>query len=517
MKILFCNPPRVTDNGDGTETYAIVAGSRWPHKITRPIGQKIDYSPFPLYMAYGAAMCRQAGHSVFVRDSIALDEKEWEFQAYVKCVNPDVLFFEPATPTIDIDIRICRELKAALPFLKIVAGGIHASGLHDETIKLAGDAIDCYITGEYEQAITDYCGLVEKTLETPNFMNVSFDFKSAPWPARDLFPTNNTPDFNCYHDGFISLKPSATMHGSRGCITHCDFCTEIALMEKRFNTRTTADMCDEIEALVLRGVKEVYFDDSIFTGSKKHVMAFADEMIRRGLHKRVSWSAMCAFMGGTDEEMLTRMAKSGCIGVKFGLDSSSPEVLKEINKPLKPEKVRELCKVCNRLGIKCHGTLATGHFADSEATVAATLEFAKSITCDTMQFSTVTPYPGTPLFEKLKAAGRLRTTDWREFDGLGSSVMLWDNGLTSERLKEMIDQGGKDWLRTMMRSPAWWLRQWRLFLRSAPSQGWPLIKRRIEQVVAATGLNNDWPEIKINLWAIGTCIIFAAIIIWIVL
>jgi radical SAM superfamily enzyme YgiQ (UPF0313 family) len=485
MKILFANPPRTIDNGDGTETVTIVAGSRWPHSFKRKKGTPIGYSPFPLYMAYAAAMVSaDADCQVFVRDSIAMDEKETDFLRYVAEVQPDILFFEPATPTIEQDIEICRKLKSLHPKLVIFAGGIHSSGLHKETRELAGNAIDCYILGEYEAGILEAIAAYRRG-SIPETATAAFDFRKAPWPARHLFPTNGAPDFKCYHDGFISKQPSATLHASRGCITHCDFCTEISLIEKKLNFRAATDICDEIEMLASKGIKEVYFDDSIFTGSKRHVMDFCEEMIKRGLPKKISWSAMCGFMGPTDEALLTKMAESGCVGVKFGIDSSSESVLKEIGKPLKVEKIAELCRVCNRLGIKCHGTLAIGHFADNEQTIRKTLEFAKTITCDTMQFSTVTPYPGTPLFEKLKQAGRLRTLNWREFNGLGSSVIIWQNGLSAEQLQSLIKKGESDWLHTMMKRPGWWLRQFRFFTRSLPSQGMPLVVRRAQQVYSA--------------------------------
>ncbi|MDE2096167.1 MAG: radical SAM protein [Patescibacteria group bacterium] len=484
MKILLANPPRRYAHGDGTETVTIVAGSRWPHQFRRKIGQKPDYSPFPLYMAYAAAMLeRVAGVQVFVRDSIALDEGELEFMSSVHQVKPDAFFFEPATITLEEDLRVCRNLRTLYPAIRIVVGGIHASAMPAETVKLAEGAIDSCIVGEYEESLVELVERLRDGLKLAKYVaGRKFAFRPGVWPARHLFPTNGSPDFKCYHDGFITRRPSATLHASRGCITNCDFCTEISLIEKKYVMRDVGDICDEIELLTTQGIQEVYFDDSIFTGSRRHVLDFCREMKHRGLHHRVSWSAMCAFMGGTDEELLMEMARAGCIGVKFGIDSADEKVLKEIGKPLKPERLMALCKVCNDLGIKCHGTLAIGHFADTPETVLKTLQFAGRISCDTMQFSTVTPYPGTPLHEKLKAAGRLRSTDWRDFNGLSASVILWSNGLTAEKLDELVKHGEREWMRTRLLDPLWWWRQWRFFLRVLPGGGWRLVLRRLRQL-----------------------------------
>ena len=36
------------------------------------------------------------------------------------------------------------------------------------------------------------------------------------------------------------------------------------------------------------------------------------------------------------------MADAGCIGMKFGVESANPEILKRLRKPLKPDRVQQV-------------------------------------------------------------------------------------------------------------------------------------------------------------------------------
>ncbi|MEI8288559.1 MAG: radical SAM protein [Verrucomicrobiota bacterium] len=500
MKVLLANPVYRKPLGNGRETFTIRSGSGWPHTYEQPVGQPAGYLPFPLYLAHAAAVLeKEPGVEVLVRDSIALNEYDRDFQEFCRAEKPDLILWEPATVTINDDIRLAQDLKKLLPGVKIVFAGFHVTGLTRETHELAGDCVDFYLLGEFEMNLLSLVRALTggTPLETVpglarqegskllvNNTIKAMDFGSMPWAARHLFPTNKAPNPTIYWDGFISKKPAAMMHASRGCAYKCDFCAEIALIELKYRMRSPKDICDEIEHLVERyGIREVYFDDNIFTASRKQVLGICEEMIRRNLHRRTNWSAMVAFMGPTDEELLTKMAEAGCIGVKFGIDSADAGVLDEIGKPLDLERVKRLCKHCNRLGMKVHATLAMGHFRDTKETLRKSLDYAKELDCDTIQFSIVTPFPGTPLFDKLVKAGRLKSTDWRHFDGLQESVIIFPD-MDAAYVANLSHKAMQEWTRHKLRDPRWVTRQFRFFFRSIftnPS----LLPLRAKQVWAA--------------------------------
>ena len=100
----------------------------------------------------------------------------------------------------------------------------------------------------------------------------------------------------------------------------------------------------------------------------------------------------------TDSERLHAAAESGMIGMKVGLESASPKVLKGINKPVNLKRFEENAETCYKLGIKTHGAITFGHPEDTRDTLNETLEFMKRSPLATWQVSVVTPFPGTPLY-----------------------------------------------------------------------------------------------------------------------
>jgi anaerobic magnesium-protoporphyrin IX monomethyl ester cyclase len=136
----------------------------------------------------------------------------------------------------------------------------------------------------------------------------------------------------------------------------------------------------------------------------------------------------------TDSERLHAAAESGMIGMKVGLESASPKVLKGINKPVNLKRFEENAETCYKLGIKTHGTITFGHPEDTRDTLNETLEFMKRSSLATWQVSVVTPFPGTPLYHWLKAAGRLKDAHGKDFNGNGNCIIAYppESGLTSD-------------------------------------------------------------------------------------
>ena len=237
-----------------------------------------------------------------------------------------------------------------------------------------------------------------------------------------------------------------------------------------YRSRDVGLICNEIEEVIAKyGAREIYFDDDTFTGNKKHVMQFCDEMIRRDLNKRVYWSAMADFMI-TDEEMLVKMREAGCIGLKFGVESGSDEVLKRICKPINRSKLVENCRIAARLGLKTHATFCFGLSGETRQTMEETMQLAMSIDSDTAQFSIATPFPGTAFYDELKKEGRLMSQNWEDYDGNNQSVVRYCD-MDQKDVVAFYQSAMKRWLRSKLTNPRWFLRQFRLILKVMQGQG----------------------------------------------
>ena len=81
-------------------------------------------------------------------------------------------------------------------------------------------------------------------------------------------------------------------------------------------------------------------------------------------------------------------------------------------------------EILRKHGIKSWGSFIWGNVRETRETVKKTVEFAKQINPDIVQFSILTPFPGTEIYEKYREVGRIIDRDWKAFDGAHSVLQL---------------------------------------------------------------------------------------------
>lgn len=507
MKVLLANAPtRVPVNGStgSRELFYVKAGSRWPFSVEKRPSESCRYVPFPFSLAYLAALLEREAFPVDVLDAVALNLPEHEFVARAAASNPSLVVMEATTPTIAHDLELATKLKAATN-ATIALTGAHTTVFPQETLR-STRSVDWILTGEYEMNALEAIraeaagdvdrlaavrGLVrgvapvddvsgERTIvQGPPGLPIE-NLDALPFPARHLFPTPDAPSMWPYWDGFCQRRPAVQMHASRGCPYKCTFCLWISVIydQGRYRTFSAKRIVDEMEEIVRRyHAREIYFDDDIFTVKEDHVVGLCEEILRRDL--RVSWSVMGDAMAVT-ERSIEAMAKAGCIGMKFGVESADPEVLKKLRKPIKIDKVRKVVDWCARRGIKTHATITFGLEADTPQTMRKTLDFCCTLPVDSIQFSTTTPFPGTEHYRNAKAAGQIDDSDWSRFDGGRSSVLTYAS-MSHEFVEDFAMRAPSVWLRARMKDPAWLARQTKYFARVTRDQGIAGFARRAER------------------------------------
>ncbi|MBN1296623.1 radical SAM protein [bacterium] len=453
MRIMLVNSPWICDD----RRTSVKAGARWPHIRDRK--KTLPYYPYPFAMAYAASVLKRAGHTVRMLDGVALELTGPAALKETIDWNPEMVILETSTPSIEVDLAFAREVAAGTGAM-IVYSGPHATVLFADVLEHApGTAV---LRGEYDDTVVHLAGVIAGGGDLAEVTGIAWrdgdmirvnshralitDLDSLPYPERDSLPMER------YTDPACKKFPNVSMVTSRGCPHQCVFCLESTVFyhSPSFRPRNPERVVDEMEFVVDRfGAREVYFDDASFTASLPHARAVAEAMIRRGF--RVPWSAMAD--ARVDDDTLRLLKASGCIGLKFGVETADPERMAMINKHLDLDHVRRFVSTCHRLGIATHGTFMFGLPGETRASLHRTLEYARRLRCTTSQFSVATPFPGTPFYEEAVRKGWLITSDWSRWDGAGSPVLAYPD-CTPDDILHALECARKMKIRILLTRPA---------------------------------------------------------------
>ena len=130
------------------------------------------------------------------------------------------------------------------------------------------------------------------------------------------------------------------------------------------------------------------------------------------------WSSQVSIQAGEDADFLKWAARSGCKQLFIGLESISQASMNEVHKGF--NRVEEYVRVIQHIqshGIAVQAGIVFGFDNDSEAIFSETLDFLEMAGVQNATFNILTPYPGTKLFQRLEAEGRILTHDWSRYNG----------------------------------------------------------------------------------------------------
>jgi len=422
--------------------YAGRAGMRWAH--TSDKSPVISFRPFPFYLASAAAVLERNGHEVKVIDALAENISEEKYYARVKEFQPDFILCETHTPSYMNDCIVAKKIKQVVPNAKIMFAGPHATALPDEVARENKGTVDFVLSGEYEFLALD---VVSGKAKGPVVkLRNPADIKIIPWPARHLFK------MNLYNEVFCRNYPNIQVMGSRGCPYRCSYCN-IYLMNagiRGVRCRDPVDVMNEIDYIThAYKPKEIYFDDDNVNANAKWLEELMNLKMARGNNTPFT----CMGHVAITPELLDKMKKAGCLGIKFGVESSNNEILRSIGKGITKEMAEATIEHCKKIGIKTHLTYCIGLPGDTEETVAETIKFARSHG-DHYQISMSAPFPGTPLWNEAKEKGWLNFKSWNDFDGMGDAIINYPT-LSASRLKELAASAQTDTYTKVLKSGEW--------------------------------------------------------------
>ena len=337
--------------------------------------------------------------------------------------------------------KIARFIKENFLNIKIIMGGVHASAISTEVLE---HGVDIVVKDEGEatflELLSKQFSLIPSVLkeikgiafmnngeyvETPQRERIT-DLDSLPIPARELF---KYPE---HYDVTFHIVPgySAQIVASRGCPAKCIFCYRI------FRDKVVNRSVDNViaEIIYLRDkyhIKQFDMVDEFFTFNIDWVKDFCNRLIEDKIN--IKWSANNTRVDSVNREVFCLMKKSGCYKVSFGVESGSPEVLKRLGKGITLDQVVTSIQIVKETGLLSGAFFMIGHHCETEEDILKTIEFAKKLPADAVQFAVNCPYPGTAMRKIFEKKGQILHNDWDQYTTWAKPVYFTDY-LTPEKI-----------------------------------------------------------------------------------
>ena len=276
---------------------------------------------------------------------------------------------------------------------RVIMGGPHVTLVPDEAEQHA----DSIFIGECEntlpQFFSDFAqGSPKKRYEDAG----TVDLAKVPLLRREHFHRAD--------------HTAGTMFATRGCPNACEFCAIACIYKNKFRKRPVSEVAKDFSAF--KGKVVVFWDDNISAD-----IEYAKELFRAITPYKKWWTSQASIAAGEDDQFLELAYKSGCRHLFIGFESITQMSLDGANKGFnKVERYREIIKRIHSHGISIQAGIVFGFDCDTSSVFDETLAFLKENGVAQATFNMLTPYPGTPLFDRLKAEGRILTGDWSKYN-----------------------------------------------------------------------------------------------------
>jgi radical SAM superfamily enzyme YgiQ (UPF0313 family) len=378
-----------------------------------------------------------SGHYVFLLDGNARPLSEGEL---VRCVQENhigLVGIGAMTRMAAKAYRMADAVRAA--GVPVVMGGPHVTEVPDEPLGRDGgprhadavalgeaDATWPHIVADAERGDLKeiYAPLDSAGKEVKPSLD---DYPEIPWDRMDLDQFNLIKHFPRMARRMLAALGMTwqsfhliPIESGRGCPYGCEFCTVTGFFGDSIRFRSNESVVNEL--LLLKSLEKqkkgkivVFFIDDNFAINTRRTKSLLREIIAR--KAQVPWIAQISMNLLRDEELVALIAQSGGKWIFMGLESIDPENLKSVAKGFnKPAEYAEVLERLARHGLYAITSFIFGMDGDGPGTAERTLDQIRSWPPGLPVFGLLTPYPATPLYDKLASAGRLtRPKHWLEF------------------------------------------------------------------------------------------------------
>jgi len=298
--------------------------------------------------------------------------------------------------------------------VKVVLGGYHPTALPDEAKHHADSVVLSEAEVTWPVLLKDRENGKLKPFYGPN---PEFDMADIPPLRRDLIR----------HNPMLGAVQS-----TRGCPNRCEFCAISSFCQHGVKQRPIKNVVEEIKNMPN---KIFIIHDPHLTVNRKYACDLFKELIKHKIQKKWVANGTTNVLNKVDDNFLNLARKSGCVEWFVGFESVNQEALNSIKKTQnKVEDFNRMIKRVHSHGMSVQGGIIFGFDEDTPDTFDTTLEKMHELEMDVVEINILTPYPGTPLFDRIEKEGRLITKEWSRYNQV--DVVFQPKNMTEKELLE---------------------------------------------------------------------------------
>lgn len=332
-------------------------------------------------------------------------ETNWpeELKRLIASFSPDIIGITGFSYAYKYLYQTIKKVKS-ITKTPIILGGPHVSATKQKVLQET--KVDFAMFGEGEIAFISF--LKEFAKSTPDFSQVPnliwqnhkkiiinpsappiYDLDNLPFPDYESFKLSQYP---CFEQKIIPIITS------RGCPYGCNYCSVRLSMGQNFRPRSPQNVINEITYWYKKGFTSFDFNDDCFTLDINRAETICDLIIKKKL--KIKFQLYNGIrVNNITLKLLKKLKKVGCFFIAYGCESGSQKTLDRIKKNITLDQVRQAVNFTNQANIKHAVNFIVGHQQETYSDALETLKFAKSLSCNYVNFYNLVPYPGTEVYE----------------------------------------------------------------------------------------------------------------------
>jgi radical SAM superfamily enzyme YgiQ (UPF0313 family) len=281
--------------------------------------------------------------------------------------------------------------------ITVVLGGVHPTLLPDEAALHADAVVIGFAEKSWPALLEDFANKKLRKIYSDDYKE---EFRnSLPVPRYDLLKKRKY---------FLPY----TLEATRGCMNKCTFCVISGCSNySSFVSRDIEAVTSQIQS---SGAKNITFLDSSPTENPEYIKS----LYRRLIPLKIKWNSSITLKVAEDKDWLELASKSGCNGVLIGFESLNQESLSGGNKNFNQvNRYKDAIRKLHDHNITVLACFVFGFDSDTPDIFQRTVDFVNEAKIDLLNYTILTPYPQTAIYNQLLAEGRIIDTEWKNYNG----------------------------------------------------------------------------------------------------